>query len=71
MPNVLGRSWFTISFLAVMIAAIAATGNIFGTLPATQVRLCGVSLEALSRFEIYRLVSAVFLSHDQTCFCGS
>lgn len=64
----LGRFGFTISFLAVMVAANVATGNIFGTLPTMYLRLWGISLDALSRFEIYRLVSAVFLSHDQGMF---
>ena len=55
-----------IAFLGIMVVANALAGSLFGELPKMQLSAWGISLEKLVDGEVFRLVSAVFLSHNQS-----
>lgn len=58
------RLSFTIAFLAVMLAANIMTETFGGVLPAYHLQGWGLSLDGLMNGEVFRLITAVFLSHD-------
>jgi len=61
----LWRFRFTLSFLAVMLVANALAGTFFGELPANALADWGIGKDAVWSGEIWRFVTATFLSHDR------
>ena len=61
----LWRFRFTLSFLAVMLVANALAGTFFGELPANALADWGIGKDAVWAGEIWRFVTATFLSHDR------
>lgn len=59
------RYRFTLVFLVLMVVANALAGSLGGLLAPQHLANWGISLNALANGEIFRLVTAVFLSHDQ------
>lgn len=58
----LWRLRFTIAFVAVMLAANWAAGGLWRDLPATAMARWGISHDDLARGEVWRLLTANFLS---------
>lgn len=59
---------FTISFLSLMVAANIAAGVVDGELEPKTLNALGFGLRALSNLELWRFVTAIFLSHDAGMF---
>lgn len=62
--NSLRRVPFTLAFLAVMVAANAASGTFSGHLDPGVLNVRGIGLGALQDGNPWRFVTAIFLSHD-------
>lgn len=60
------RYRLTLAFLVLMVAANAFAGSLGGSLAPQHLASWGISLNALANGQIFRLVTAVFLSHDQS-----
>ena len=67
--RIMVQKWpFTLAFLGTMIAANVLVGMGFGPLPGEVLERFGLSLSSVMAGEVWRLLTAVFLSHDGGMF---
>lgn len=69
MARYIARLPFTAIFLLTIIGANLAAGTFGGDLPAQALSRWGISHYKLLEGELYRLVTATFLSHDSAMLC--
>ncbi|WP_210275309.1 hypothetical protein [Martelella soudanensis] len=61
----LWRFRFTLAFLAIMLVANAFAGTFSGQLPETALAAWGIGKDAVWSGDVWRFVTATFLSHDR------